>query len=78
MLKKCSNDLQRLLLLLWKFESFRGLAPMAKWLKQLISLPLLIVGSSHHCVQCGFEPKDNPSSACGFVTYSQVGALRLI
>ena len=49
-------------------------APVAQWLRWLISLSPLTIRSSHHCDWCGFEPHtghkwDKSSSTCGCVRW---------
>ena len=49
-------------------------APVAEWLRWLISLSPLIIRSSHRCDWCGFEPHtghkwDKSSSTCGCVRW---------
>ena len=49
-------------------------APVAEWLRRLISLSPLIIRSSHRCGWCGFEPHtgymwDKSSSTCGCVRW---------
>ena len=57
-----------------KFQNPSLAAPVAEWLRWLISLSPLTIRSSHRCDWCGFEPHtghkwDKSSSTCGCVRW---------